>query len=121
MLIALWILVALLTIAFLGAGFIKLVKPRTALIDGGMPWAEDFSPTTIKLIGLLEIVGALGLILPLATGIAPVLTPIAATGLAIVMIGAVVVHQRRHEPVTPPAVLTVLSITTAVLGFTTLS
>lgn len=45
MLIALWILVALLTIAFIGAGFLKLLKPRTALIEGGMPWAEDFPPS----------------------------------------------------------------------------
>lgn len=121
MLIALWILVALLTIAFLGAGFLKLIKPRTALVDGGMPWAEDFPPSAIKGIALLEIIGALGLILPLITGIAPALTPVAAVGLTVVMLGAVVVHQRRREPVIPPAVLAVVSTTAAVLGFVTLS
>lgn len=117
MYIALWIIVILLTVAFFGAGSMKLLRPRTALIDGGMPWAEDFSPTAIKAIAVLEVVGALGLILPLATGIAPILTPVAAVGLAIVMLGAVVVHRRRHEPVIPPAVLAVLSVAAAALGF----
>ncbi|WP_228379675.1 DoxX family protein [Pseudarthrobacter enclensis] len=79
------------------------------------------SPRLLKGIGLLEIIGALGLILPLITGIAPALTPAAGLGLAVVMLGAVVVHQRRHEPVIPPAVLAVLSIAAAVLGFVILA
>ncbi|MBO1900712.1 DoxX family protein [Leucobacter weissii] len=116
MLIALWIITVLLAIAFLGAGGLKLVKPRSALIDGGMPWAADFSAGFIKTIAALEVLGALGLILPLATGIAPVLAPIAAIGEAILMIGAVVVHVRRKEPFLPPLVLGLLSVVAAVLG-----
>ncbi|WIB69952.1 DoxX family protein [Curtobacterium sp. MCBD17_026] len=121
MLIALWIISGLLALAFLGAGVMKLVRPRSALIDGEMPWAADFSPAAIKLIAALEVVGALGLVLPLLTSTAQVLTPIAAVGLAVLMIGAVVVHARRHEPVVPPLVLAVLSVAAAVLGFTTVA
>ncbi|SDO29908.1 DoxX-like family protein [Microbacterium sp. ru370.1] len=117
MLIALWIITILLTVAYLGAGVMKLTKPRSALIDSGMPWAADFTSPSIKTIALLEVIGALGLILPLTTGIAPILTPIAAVALAALMLGAVVVHARRKESVVAPAILTLLSIVVAVLGF----
>jgi len=117
MLIALWALTALLALAFLGAGIMKLLRPRSALIDGGMPWAADFSPAAIKAIAALEVVGAVGLVVPLLTSVAPVLSPIAAIGLAVLMVGAVVVHARRREPIVPPLVLAAASIATAVLGF----
>lgn len=117
MLIALWIITALLALAFLGAGIMKLLRPRTALIDGGMPWAADFAPAAIKLIAALEVLGAIGLVVPLLTSVTPILSPIAAVGLAVLMIGAVVVHARRGEPVVPPLVLAVLSVAAAVFGF----
>ncbi|WP_449281804.1 DoxX family protein [Leucobacter sp.] len=117
MLIALWIVNALLALAFLGAGIMKLARSREALAAGGMGYVEDFAPATIKVIGALEVLGALGLILPLATGIAPVLTPIAAVGLVLTMVGAVVVHVRRRETAAPAAVLGVLALASAVLGF----
>jgi hypothetical protein len=63
-----------------------------------MTWAEDFSNSTVTTIGVLEILGALGLVLPWATGIAPVLTPLAATGLALDMAAAATVHARRKDP-----------------------
>ena len=84
---------------------------------GQLVLPEDFSAGTIKAIATLEIVGALGLILPLLTGIAPILTPLAGTGLAIIMIGATVVHLRRKEPFAPALVLAVLAVASAVLGF----
>jgi hypothetical protein len=120
MLIALWIVTALLAVAMLGAGTLKLVRPRTALIDAGMPWAADFTPAAIRVFALLEVIGAVGLILPLITGIAPVLNPLAAVGVAALMIGAVVVHRRRRDPVIPPAVLAVIAIVSAILGFAAL-
>jgi len=82
-----------------------------------MAWAEDFSPVATRLIGIAEILGALGLILPLLTGIAPILTPIAAVCLAVLMVGATVVHVRRKESVIPALPLTVLAVASAVLGF----
>jgi len=117
MIIALWIVNALLALAFLAAGAMKALRPKEALAANGMGWTEDFSAGTIKIIGIAEVLGALGLILPLLTGIAPILTPIAATALAIVMIGAVVVHSRRKESPAPSLVLAILSIVSAVLGY----
>ncbi|MFT4258895.1 DoxX family protein [Microbacterium sp.] len=117
MLIALWIVGGLLAIAMLGAGVMKLVTPKTALAEKGMAWTEDFSAGAIKAIAALEVLGALGLILPLLTGIAPILTPLAGTGLAIIMIGAIVVHVRRKEAFAPALVLALLAAASAVLGF----
>jgi len=112
-----WILQIVLAVAFLGAGGMKLARPKPALVSAGMGYAEDYTDTNIKLIGAIEVIGAIGLILPWLTGIAPILTPIAAVGLALVMAGAVVVHVRRKEAFVPPLVLGVLSLVVAVLRF----
>ncbi|MEV4669089.1 DoxX family protein [Microbacterium sp. LWO12-1.2] len=117
MLIALWIVNGLLALAMLGGGGMKLVTPKSTLAERGMAWTEDFSAPVVKLIAGLEVVGAIGLILPLLTGIAPILTPLAGTGLAIIMIGATIVHVRRKEPFAPALVLALLAIASAVLGF----
>jgi hypothetical protein len=55
------------------------------------------APGGDKALGVLEVLGAFGLVLPATTGIAPVLVPLAATGLVITMLGAMVVHARRNE------------------------
>lgn len=117
MTIVFWVAAIFLTVAFLGAGTMKLLRSREQAIAGGLTWAEDFSERTLKTIGILEVLGALGVILPTVTGIAPVLTPIAATCLAIIMVAAVRVHVRRKEAATPAIVLLVVAIVTAVLGF----
>ena len=93
---ALWIVQALLALAFGMAGLMKLTQPKEKLA-GQMAWVEDFSPTTVKLIGALELLGAIGLIVPLLTGILPWLTPLAAVGLVLTMLGAMATHLRRHE------------------------
>jgi uncharacterized membrane protein YphA (DoxX/SURF4 family) len=120
MLIAFWVLNGLLALVFFGSGLSKMIRPKEALISSGMAFAEDFTSTQVKLIGLAEVLGAIGLILPRLIDIAPVLTPIAAIGLAITMAGAVVVHVRRKESVVPATVLGLLSTASAVLGFLTL-
>ena len=94
--IALWIVAGLLAIAFLGAGVMKLTQPKEKL-QTNMGWVEDFSVLQVKGIGALELLGAIGLIVPGVTGIAPILVPIAALGLAVIMIGAAVTHIRRSE------------------------
>ncbi|MEY2524487.1 MAG: hypothetical protein QOJ66_3052 [Ilumatobacteraceae bacterium] len=96
--LALWIIAIFLAVAFAGSGLMKLVVPKDKLVTAGQGWAQDFSPTNIRLIGLVEIVGAVGLVLPAAVHIAPILVPLAAVGLALVMVGAIVVHARRKEP-----------------------
>ena len=87
----LWIVQILLALAFLVSGITKAIRPSERL-KGRLP---EFHPRVVRLIALAEILGALGLILPGLTGIAPFLTPVAAAGLAIVMVGAVVTHARR--------------------------
>ena len=93
-----WILSILLAGSFLAAGLGKLVTPHEKMVTNPrLGWSADFSPRAVKIIGTLEVLGAIGVILPWLTGIAPVLTPIAALGLAVVMIGAMVTHNRRGE------------------------
>ncbi|NNC13486.1 DoxX family protein [Planctomonas sp. JC2975] len=116
MTIALWIVNIILAIAYLAAGGTKLLQPKAKLAPM-MGWVEDFATPYVKLIAAAEVVGALGLVLPLLTSIAPILAPIAAVCLAIIMAGAVVVHLRRKEPVLPALVLGIVSIVSAGLGF----
>jgi uncharacterized membrane protein YphA (DoxX/SURF4 family) len=96
--LALWIIAIVLAVAFAGSGLMKLVVPKDKLVNAGQGWAQDYSPANIRLIGLVEILGAVGLVLPAAVHIAPILVPLAAVGLALVMVGAIVVHARRKEP-----------------------
>lgn len=95
--VALWVVSSILALAFLFAGSAKLAQQREQLAARGMRYVEDFTAAQVKAIGTAEVLGAIGLIVPWATGIAPVLTPIAATGLVILMVGAAVVHARRKE------------------------
>ncbi|MDQ1575893.1 MAG: hypothetical protein QOH55_1043, partial [Microbacteriaceae bacterium] len=76
----------------------------------------EFHPGVIRLVSVAEILGALGLLLPGVTGIAPVLTPVAALGLAIIMVGAVATHTRRKEgkSVAVNLVLLVLTLVVAI-------
>lgn len=94
---ALWIVQILVAIAFFMAGLGKVLQSREALIERGMKYVEDFSDGTVKLIGFLEIAGALGVILPSLLNILPQLTPIAASGLVLTMLGAAITHIRRDE------------------------
>jgi len=78
-----------------------------------MHWAASWPSGRIKLLGLAELAGAVGLVAPVATGVAPVLTPIAALCLAVLMTGAVRTHQRLREPVVPPLVIGFLCVAVA--------
>jgi len=82
---ALWIVQGLLALLFLWAGGIKLVLPLEALA-GPVPLPGLF----VRFIGVAEVLGAIGLILPGLLRIRPGLTPLAAAGLVIIMIGATV-------------------------------
>ena len=94
----LWIIAGLLAAVFLVAGANKLLIPREKLAKApGGGWALDFSAGFVKALGAVEILGAIGLILPALLDIAPILVPLAATGLALIMVGAVIVTFRRHE------------------------
>jgi uncharacterized membrane protein YphA (DoxX/SURF4 family) len=96
--VALWIIAGALALYFLASGAVKLTLPKEKLAATRiMRFAEDFSAGTIKAIGTLEILAAVGLILPAALDIAPVLVPLAAVGLVLLMVGAIITHLRRHE------------------------
>jgi uncharacterized membrane protein len=116
--IAVWALQIILAVAFAGAGIMKLTQPREQLLKR-MAYVEGFSATQMKGIGTVEVLGALGLVLPAWTGIAPILTPLAATGLAIVMVLGALVHVRRKEyrEVLVPAVFFVVAVFIAIMRF----
>jgi len=107
--VALWVAAGVLAAAFLVAGVMKLVKPREDL-QARLPYVSDFSAAQMKAIGAIEVAGATGLILPAVTKIATVLVPIAATGLAVTMVLATVVHLRRRENVAVNLVLLALAV-----------
>jgi uncharacterized membrane protein YphA (DoxX/SURF4 family) len=93
----LWTLQAVLAIAFAGAGAFKLLRPRAELIEKLGGWVEEFPALLIKPLGLVELLAAVGLILPPLLGVWVVLTPTAAVGLVLVMLGAIATHARRAE------------------------
>ncbi|HET6708170.1 MAG TPA: DoxX family protein [Amycolatopsis sp.] len=95
--IVLWVIAGVLAAAFLAAGVMKLVQPKEKLAASGMGWTESFSSGTVKTIGALELLAAVGLLLPALLHIAPILVPLAALGLVLIMIGAIVTHARRKE------------------------
>jgi hypothetical protein len=95
--VTLWIVQAVLAVTFGLAGVLKTTQPREKLVKS-LPWVEDVSDGTLRLIGVAELAAALGLILPAATGIAVWLTPLAACGIALIMVLAAGFHARRKEP-----------------------
>ncbi|WP_394618502.1 DoxX family protein [Lentzea sp. JNUCC 0626] len=101
--IALWIAQVLLAVAYLGSGLMKLARSREQIVasDSGN-WAKDFSDASVKGIGAVEVLGAIGVVLPWALDIATVLTPIAAVGLVIVQVVAMRVHLKINETKTLP-------------------
>ncbi|MFZ4825969.1 MAG: DoxX family protein [Phototrophicaceae bacterium] len=104
----LWIIQVLLAVAFIGAGIAKITTPYdTLIVSQGMQWAEMFPAPIILTIGVLEVLGGIGLILPALTRIMPILTPAAAIGLALTMVGAAITHGIRAEwgNIAPSAVL----------------
>lgn len=94
--IGLWVVQVLLGLAFTMAGIMKATQPLEAL-GAGMPWVSRVPGALVRFIGVSELLGGLGLILPSATRILPVLTPAAAGGLVVVMILAAGHHAMYGE------------------------
>lgn len=111
--LVLWIIAIALALAFLAAGLMKLTRSREQLAASGMGYVEDFSSGAVKAIGAAEVLAAIGLILPGLTGIAPILVPLAATGLVLLMIGAIITHIRRKEA--PMALVNVVLLVLAAI------
>ena len=82
----------------------RVIKSKDELKEMGgekMQWVDDISDSNLKLIGILEVLAAIGLILPQLTGILPWLVPLAAFGLVLTMIGAMKLHLRRGDGLKP--------------------
>jgi uncharacterized membrane protein YphA (DoxX/SURF4 family) len=96
--IVFWIVTTLVTLGFLALGTMKLTQPKEK-IAAQLKWVEDFDQNTVRGIGLLEVLGAIGLILPQLTDILPWLSSVAAVGLILTVIGGATVHIRRKESI----------------------
>ena len=118
---ALWIVQALLAAIFLVTGMTKLTQPRLKMAAGPMRWAGDVTDAQFRAIGVVEVLGAIGLIVPAALGIAPLLTPLAALGLVLTMVGAIRTHVRYAEAdrLVVPIVVLALALFVAVAGVQT--
>jgi len=119
--IALWIVQGLLALAFLLAGFMKATQP-VATLTKNMSWVSAVPIPFVRFIGIAEILGAIGLILPALTGILPWLTIAAGVGLVVVMLSAAIFHISRKEyPNIGPSVVLLLIAAFIVVGRLTLA
>lgn len=108
--IGLWVVQVLLALAFGMAGFMKVSMPISELATKGMGFVNHTAETLVRFIGFTEILGAIGLILPAALRIKPILTPIAAVGIAIIMLLAIKEHLSQNESIVANVILFVLAI-----------
>jgi len=95
--ITLWTVQLILAVIFLMAGTMKLTQPIEKFIEKDMDFVEGFSVDALYVIGTIEVLGAIGIILPALTGIFPLLTPIASVGLGLTMASAMLTHWSRRE------------------------
>jgi len=97
--LTLWVLAGALAAAFTTGALTQLLKTKESYrtLGPSQYWVDDFTPEQIKVIGSIKLLGCLGLILPGALGIAPVLSPLAACGLMLFMAGAATTRFRRME------------------------
>jgi uncharacterized membrane protein YphA (DoxX/SURF4 family) len=107
---ALWICQGLLAAVFLSSGFLKGTQTKERILATGQTGVRDYPLGFIRVIASAELLGAVGLIVPWATQIAPALTPLAACGLGIIMIGAARAHWRLREPRNVATNLVLLSL-----------
>jgi uncharacterized membrane protein YphA (DoxX/SURF4 family) len=116
--VVIWIVQGLLAAMFLFSGGMKVTQPEEKLREQ-MSWIEHYPENSVRLVGAAEVLAAIGLILPAVTKIAPVLTPLAATGLVITMLGATATHLKLKEFKVVPMtiVLTLLALFVAITRF----
>ncbi|MFE9446427.1 DoxX family protein [Streptomyces sp. NPDC006602] len=94
--VAYWIVAGILALFYLYGGGIKVIQTREQL-QPMMAWVDRTPMPAVRTIGVLEVLGAIGLILPPLAGIAPWLAPAAAIGFVLLQIGATTVHLRRED------------------------
>jgi hypothetical protein len=94
--IAYWIVAGLVALFYLYAGTLKIVRSQEQL-QPMMGWVDTVPMPLVRVIGVLEVLGAIGLILPKLTGIAPGLAVVAAIGLVLIQVGGIITHVSRGE------------------------
>lgn len=111
----LWVIQAVLAALFLGSGIAKSVMSRDGMLATGQTGAAAMPMGFVRFVAICEIFGAVGLVAPEVCGIHPELVAFAAVGLAIIMVGAAVVHYRIHEfkPIAVNTILLLLCIVVA--------
>lgn len=117
--ILLWIGQIALAVIFVVSGTFKVTMPKQKLIESGQTGVAPFPLPAIRAIATCELVGAVGIVAPWALDIAPVLTPLAAVGFVLLMIGAAISHTRLREPrnVAVNATILVLALAVAIGRF----
>lgn len=108
--IGLWIAQVSLAVVFVATGFMKIIFSIEKLAESNMTFVNTFSVEMVRFIGISELFGAVGLVIPAALRIKPTLTPLAAIGIAIIMVMASGFHISHSEPFVPTLVLLTLAI-----------
>ena len=96
--VALWVCQLLLAAIFSFSGACKSVLSKERMVALGQTGVQGYGVSFIRFIAVAELCGAVGLVAPRALSIAPFLTPLAALGLGVIMVGAARAHARLHEP-----------------------
>lgn len=113
--IALWLAQIALLIVYLMAGGMKLTQPMEALAASGMNFVLALPTPFVRFVGLMEVLGAIGVVAPAATRILPILTPWATAGLSFVQVSAMILHISRGETFMLPVNLVLLALSLFVL------
>src|SRR5689334_7543473 len=109
----LWLLQIVLALVFLALGLLMVTRSREQLLRV-LPWVEDFPAPVVTIVGVLELLGAVCLVLPAVFGVWTVLVPVAATALAILLVGVIVQYVSRRETSRLPGPLALLVAAAAV-------
>ncbi|MGH3794581.1 MAG: DoxX family protein [Pseudonocardiaceae bacterium] len=112
--VALWIGQGVLAALFAVSGALKSAQSKERMLATGQTGVRDVPLPAIRLVAACELLAVIGLLVPQATGIVPVLTPLAALGLAVVMVGAAAAHARLREPRTVAVNAVILLVCLAV-------
>jgi uncharacterized membrane protein YphA (DoxX/SURF4 family) len=112
--VVLWIGQGVLAAIFAVSGTLKSTQSKERMLASGQTGVREFPLPAIRLVAAAELLAVVGLIVPQASGVAPVLTPLAALGLAVVMVGAAVAHTRLQEAPTAAVNVAILLLCVAV-------
>lgn len=110
-----WILKGIIALIFTSTGFLKIFLPKAKLLAKGMKGLIDLDEKQIKVAGLLEILGAIGLILPTLLNIFPVLSVISALCLGLTMIVAGRINYKLKLSIVPNIIIFIICILIALL------